>query len=152
MKPIGIKITAQINQSSEEICAAFLDTNRWAEFKGFSILPGIQKAHFENKTPELVGSRIKVLNSDGSSHLEEIIEWDVSHRIALRFQDFSAPLQHFATHFIEVWEFRQSTEGTVVSRSMVMYPKGLFGWLILVPISKLMKKAFELNLADTVRK
>ena len=123
MKPIEIRIAAHNHQSPEEICTAFIDTNRWADFKGYSILPGIEKAHFENKTPELVGSRIKIRNTDGSSHVEEIIEWDVRHRIALRFQEFSSPLRHFATHFIEVWEFRQSTEGTDVSRSMAMYPK-----------------------------
>jgi hypothetical protein len=29
---------------------------------------------------------------------------------------------------------------------MTMYPKGLLGWLILIPISSLMKKAFKENL------
>lgn len=149
MKPVEIKIVGHIQKTSPEICREILDTERWSEFKGYSILPGIKNAQFETKTPEVVGSRIKVQNTDGSSHIEEIIEWDVANRIALRFQEFNSSLQNLATHFIETWEFRESPYGTEASRIMTMYPKGLFGWLMLIPISKLMKKAFEENLRQT---
>jgi hypothetical protein len=146
MKPIEIKIVGHTQKSSQEICVEFLDTERWSEFEGYSILPGIENARFETRTPELVGSRIRVQNKDGSSHVEEIIEWDVVNKVALRFQEFNSPLQHLATHFVEAWEFRKSATGTEVSRIMTMHPKGMFGWLILIPISQLMKKAFEKNL------
>jgi hypothetical protein len=151
MKPIEVKIVGHIQKSSQAICTEILDTQRWSGFKGYSILPGIERAYFETKTPAWVGSRIKVQNTDGSTHVEEIIEWDVANRIALRFQEFSAPLEYLAACFIEAWEFRPSPEGTEVSRRMTLYPKGFFGWLMLIPISKLMKKALEKNLADTLR-
>lgn len=146
MKPIEIKVVGHIQKSSPEICTEILDTERWSEFEGYFILPGIKQAHFEVKPPEIVGSRIRVQNKDGSSHVEEIIEWDVDNRIALRFQEFKSPLKNLATHFIETWEFHKSADGTEVSRIMTMYPQGLFGWLLLIPISKLMQKAFEVNL------
>ncbi len=150
MKPVEVKIVGHIQKSSQEICKEILDTERWSEFKGYSILPGIKSAQFEVKTPEVVGSRIKVQNNDGSSHIEEIIEWDVANRIQLKFQEFNSPLKHLTTHFIETWEFRKSpTSGIEASRTMSMYPKGIFGWLMLIPISKLMKKAFEENLRQT---
>ncbi|MCB9109990.1 MAG: SRPBCC family protein [Anaerolineales bacterium] len=149
MKPIEIKIVGLIRKPSPEICQEILDTERWSEFKGYSILPGIKSAQFEVKTPQIIGSRIKVQNNDGSSHIEEIIEWDVSNRIALRFQEFDSPLRNLATHFIETWEFRKSSDGTEASRIMTMYPKGVLGWLMLIPISRLMKKAFEENLRQT---
>ena len=149
MKPIEIKIVGLIRKPSPEICQEILDTERWSEFKGYSILPGIKSAQFEVKTPQIIGSRIRVQNNDGSSHIEEIIEWDVSNRIALRFQEFDSPLRKLATHFIETWEFRKSSEGTEASRIMTMYPKGILGWLMLIPISRLMKKAFEENLRQT---
>lgn len=151
MKPIEVQITGQIRKSSQEICDAILDTQRWSEFQGYSILPGIKEAHFEIKTPTLVGSRIKVHNTDGSSHVEEIIEWDEEKRVVLKFQKFTPPLQHFATHFIETWEFHQpgngSLESTHVTRKMRMVPRSALGWLILVPISKLMQKSFEKDFA-----
>jgi hypothetical protein len=149
MKPIEIKIAGHIQKSSAEICAELLDTQRWSEFEGYSILPGIKNAHFEVRTPEIVGSRIKVQNTDGSAHVEEIMEWDVAHKIVLRFQEFDAPLKNLATHFIETWEFRKSSDGTDASRIMTLYPKGWLGWLMLMPISMLMKKAFEKNLRQT---
>ena len=149
MKPIEIKIVGLIRKPSPEICQEILDTERWSEFRGYSILPGIKSAQFEVKTPQIIGSRIKVQNNDGSSHIEEIIEWDVSNRIALRFQEFDSPLRNLATHFIETWEFRKSSEGTEASRIMTMYPKGVLGWLMLIPISRLMKKAFEENFRQT---
>ena len=152
MKPIEVKITGQVHKSSQEICTETLDTDRWSEFKGYAILPGIKEAHFESKTPEFIGSRIRVHNMDGSSHVEEIIQWDVDNGMALRFQEFSSPLlQRFASHFIETWEFRKSSGGTEVTRKMTMYPKGWSGWLILLPVSQLMKKAFEKNLAELSR-
>lgn len=149
MKPIEVSIAGVTHKSSQEICAEFLDTNRWSEFKGYGFLPGIEQAHFETKTPELIGSRIKVKNTDGSSHVEEIIEWDVLRRIAVRFEEFDSPLRNLATHFIEVWEFRSAIAGTEIMRSMTMYPKGIAGWLMLKPISRLMKKAFEKQLSET---
>lgn len=85
MKPIEIKIVGHIQKTSQEICTELLDTGRWSEFKGYSILPGIKNARYEVKTPGVIGSKIIVENNDGSSHVEEIIEWDVANRIALRF-------------------------------------------------------------------
>ena len=149
MKPIEIKITGHIQKTSLEICEGILDIERWSEFKGYSILPGITSAQFEVRTPEITGSKIKVKNTDGSSHVEEIIEWDVTRKIALRFQEFNSPLSSLATHFIETWEFHNSPNGTETSRRMAMYPKGVLGWLALIPISRLMKKAFEENLRQS---
>lgn len=149
MKTIEIKVVGHIQKSSPEICMQILDTDRWPEFEGYSILPGIKSAHFEVQTSEVVGSRIKVQNTDGSSHVEEIIEWDVANKIALRFQEFDSPLRNLASQFIETWEFRKSSDGTEATRTMTMYPKGVIGWLMLIPISRLMKRAFEKNLRQT---
>ena len=145
MQPIIISISAKSSQTPAEICAFFLDTKRWSEFKGSAFLPGIRAASFENQTPGLVGSRIRVHNTDGSSHVEEILEWDPEHRIMLRFQEFSLPLSRLATHFIETWEFNRSGRITHMRRSMAFYPQGLASWLLLLPIAGLMKKAFLNN-------
>ncbi len=151
MKPVEIKIVGRTPLSAQEICAQILDTERWPEFRGYAFLPGIAGATFEAKTPALTGSRIRVRNTDGSSHVEEIVEWDTASRIALRFQDFDSPLRRFATHFLEAWEFRETADGTEVTRTMTLYPKNALGRLMLVPISKLMKKALEKHLAETTR-
>ncbi len=143
MKPIEIKISGDIQKSPQEICSAILDTNRWTEFTGYSILPGIESAHFETKTQGIVGSRISVKNKDGSSHIEEIIEWDAPHQVAMKFQDFNGVVKNLASHFIETWSFQPSDNGTRATRMMAFYPKGIWAWLVLFPISRLMKTAFE---------
>jgi hypothetical protein len=151
MKPIEIRIIGVTRKSPQKLCVEFLDTERWSEFQGYAILPGIEHAYFETKTSGWVGSRINVQNKDGSSHIEEIIDWDMGNRVALRLQDFNSPLQHLATHFVETWEFSQSANGTEVARTMTMYPKSTLGWLMLLPISRLMKKAFEKHLVQLDR-
>lgn len=145
MKPIEIQVLGLVAKSPQDICAEFLKLERWSDFTGYSILPGIQSARFETQVPGWVGSRIRVQNTDGTSHVEEIIEWDLERRIALKFQDFTPPLRNLASHFIESWEFRTSPAGTEITRKMALYPKNRLGWLMLLPISRLMKKAFEQN-------
>jgi len=146
LNPIELTTNGFVNRTPNDICSILLDTNRWSEFEGYSILPGIEKAEFEKRTAEVVGSRIKVRNNDGSSHIEEIVEWDVNKKVVFKFQDFNSILKYFATHFIEEWNFVTKDEGTEIERNMKMYPKHVVGWLILKPVSKLMKKALEKNL------
>lgn len=150
MRPIEIKVIGELDKSPAEICSQVLDTSRWSEFTGYSILPGVKQAHFEVKTPMLVGSRIRVQNTDGSTHVEEIIEWDEARKLSLKFQEFSTPLLGaIASQFIESWEFAQRGEKTQAIRKMRMYPKNWLGWLVLLPISRLMQKAFEQSLAQS---
>ena len=66
------------------------------------------RAHeFERRTPEVVGTRIRVVGTDGSVHIEEIVEWEPARRMTLRMDGFSAPLGWFSTHFDEAWEVIQ---------------------------------------------
>jgi len=148
MNPIKIEVDSFVNLSPMDICSIILNTNEWNKFEGYSILPGIEKAEFEKRTDSIVGSRIKVTNRDGSTHIEEIIEWDENRKVAFKFQEFDSPLKNFASHFIEEWYFTVSGAGTTISRIMIMYPKNLYGSILLKPISLLMKKALKKNLAQ----
>lgn len=152
MKPIEIRVTARSPKSPRELCAEFLDTDRWTEFEGYLFLPGVRRAEVETRTPVMVGTRIRVQNTDGSAHLEEIIEWDAPRRIAVKFGEFQPPLSHLATHFIEAWDFRETGAGTHVVRTMRMYPKSVFGWLALRLVAILMKRAFEKQMRVMKRK
>lgn len=143
MKPIRILVQSLSQKSPEEICANMMDMSKWPEFEGYSILPGIESAAFDVQTPNWLGSRIRVKNKDGSEHVEEVTAWDPTRRVELRFQEFKSPLRRLASHFVETWEFTARPEGTLISRSMAMHPKGVFGWLVLRLISRLMRKAFE---------
>lgn len=123
-----------------------LDVSKWPDFAGYGPLPGIATAEFDPRTPEIVGSRIRVANRDGSSHVEEITEWNPSHRLQLRMHEFSAPLSRWATHFIETWEFRQNNGETSVVRSFDLHATSWATRPILWLIARLLKRAIARHL------
>jgi hypothetical protein len=64
---------------------------------------------------------------------------------------FTAPLASWAHHFLEEWHLRRTDAGTDVTRTISLFPKGLLGWLVLWPISLMMKQAFSKQLAELRR-
>ena len=99
-------------------------------------------------TPDNVGSRIRVTNTDGSSHLEEIVEWEPDHRIRLAMKEFSAPLSRLATGFEETWEFQRIDGGTVVTRSFRLHARSALARLPLWVISFFLKRAIARHLRE----
>ena len=76
MNPIEFEVKKTIKNSAKEICEKALDVETWSSFDGDGILPGIEKAEYEKRTKKMIGSLIRVKNSDGTEHLEEILEWE----------------------------------------------------------------------------
>ncbi len=99
----------------------FLKVENWDDFNGFLFLPGIKRAKFITQTKDLTGSIIKVENMDDSFHHETIIEWVVDKKIVIEFNQFSKPLSHLASHFIEVWEVRKVQDIEFLHRSFELY-------------------------------
>ena len=93
MQPIEVKISGFVAQTSQQICRQFLDISRWSEFEGYGFLPGVKSVQYQVTTPNMVGTKFRVINTDGSSHTEEIIEWDEERIIKLKFQDFDSALK-----------------------------------------------------------
>jgi hypothetical protein len=83
MKPITFTCEETMPLAPEDIAQQILDLTKWPEFHGYGPIPGIKVAEFEVQTPGIVGSRIRVTNGDGSSHVEEIVEWEPKHRLRL---------------------------------------------------------------------
>src|SRR5215471_10649873 len=115
MKPITFTCEATLPLAPEDLARQILDLTKWPDFHGYGPIPGIKGAEFDVQTPGIVGSRILVTNLDGSSHVEEIIEWQPDYRIRLHMQEFSAPLSRLATRFDERWAFRGTGNATHVT-------------------------------------
>jgi len=95
----------------------------------------------------MAGSRIRVKNSDGSEHCEEICEW--GERVVIRLGGFSPPLRHLAAHFLEEWEFDVTDENkTLVTRRFRLYPKSFLTRPALLLISVFFKKAVARHLDE----
>lgn len=146
--PIRFTCKNVLPDTPEEIAAHILELSNWPDFTGYGLLPGIKQAEFEIRTPEVVGTRIRATNCDGSSHTEEIIVWDLPRRLQLRMQDFSAPVSRIASHFNEFWEFAPANNGTQVTRTMELHAKSALTRPLLWLISKLLKRAIARHLCQ----
>jgi hypothetical protein len=146
MKPITFTCEATLPQKPEEIASQILDLSRWPDFNGYGPLPGIKQAEFETKTAEIVGTRIRVTNRDGSTHVEEIVEWQPTRRMRLHMSKFSPPVSRLATAFDETWQFEPDGDRTHVVRSFEMHPKSAMTRPLLWLISFLLKRAIARHL------
>ena len=148
MNPITFSCEETLPLAPAEIARQILDLTKWPDFHGFGPLPGIKVAVFEVHTPGIVGSRIRVTNQDGSSHIEEIVEWQPDHRLRLQMKDFSAPLSRLATEFEETWEFQRTANGTHVTRSFRLHAKSVLARLLLWMMSFCLKWAITRHLRE----
>ncbi len=148
MRPITFACHQTLSLAPEEIAEQILDLTKWPDFRGYGPLPGIKSAVFEAHTPEIIGSRIRVTNLDGSTHVEEIVEWQPDRRLRLRMGDFSPPLSHLATGFVETWEFQRDGNETKVVRSFELHARSMLTKPVLWLISFFLKRAIARHLSQ----
>ena len=146
MKPITFVCKATLPLAPEELANQILDVAKWPEFQGYGPIPGIKTAEFEIRTANIIGSRIRVTNQDGSTHVEEIVIWRPDQRLQLHMQNFSPPLSRLATGFVETWEFQRVGSGTKVLRSIAVNAKSIVAWPVLWLISFVLKRAIDRHL------
>jgi hypothetical protein len=148
MKPITFSCEETLALAPEEIARQILDLTKWPDFHGYGPIPGIKVAEFEVQTPGIVGSRIRVTNQDGSSHVEDIVAWEPNHRLRLEMKEFSAPLSRLATGFEETWEFKRTGNETHITRCFRLHPKSVLARLLLWMISFFLKWAIVRHLRE----
>lgn len=115
VRPVVFACSERIRLSPRELSERFTRVEEWHEFEGWGPIPGIARAQYEVRTPVMTGSRIRVLNRDGSSHVEEVVEWLPGERLRIRMDGFTRPLARVARAFTEEWRF-SSEAGTQVTR------------------------------------
>ena len=148
MKPITFACQETLSLAPKDIAEQILDVTKWPNFRGYGPIPGIKSAEFETRTPSVVASRILVTNLDGSSHVEEIVEWQPDRRLRLQMGNFSKPLSGLATGFVETWEFERVGNETKVTRSFEMNAKSALAKPVLWLISFFLKRAIARHLTD----
>jgi uncharacterized protein YndB with AHSA1/START domain len=146
MNSITFSCEETLAMPPEEVARQILDLDLWPGFEGYGPLPGIRAAEFEIRTAEVVGTRIRVTNTDGSSHVEEIVIWEPGRRIRLQMGGFSPPLSRLATGFDETFEFEPTGEQTRVVRRFELHPRSVIARPLLWLISLMLKKAITRHL------
>jgi hypothetical protein len=148
MKPITFACQETLPLAPQAIAQQILDVSKWPDFHGYGPIPGIKSAEFEVRTPNIVGSRIRVTNLDGSTHVEEIVEWQPEQRLQFRMGAFSGPLSRLATDFVETWEFQRERNETRVTRSFELNAKSPVTGPILCLISCFLNAAIARHLRE----
>lgn len=143
MAAVEFSCEATFSLTPREIAARILDLSNWPQFRGYWPIPGIKQATFEVRTPEVVGTRIRVVNTDGSRHVEEITVWDPEHHIQMQMTGFSPPLSYLATSFVENWRFRHVGDSTEVVRAFELNARKAWAKLPLRLIATFLKRAIE---------
>lgn len=80
MKPITFACHETLPLALEEIAEQILDVSKWPDFRGYRPIPGIKSAEFETRTPNVVGSRIRVAIDDESGTLVYLDLPEAGHR------------------------------------------------------------------------
>jgi hypothetical protein len=148
MKPITFACHETLPLAPKEIAEQILEVAKWPDFRGYGPIPGINSAEFETRTPNIIGTRIRVTNLDGSNHVEEIVQWQPDRRLQLQMGNFSKPLARLATSFVETWEFERVGGETRVVRSFELNPKSALAKPVLWFISFLLKRAIARHLTE----
>jgi hypothetical protein len=138
----------EVRLPAEVFFEKILDVERWPSFRGWGPIPGIRSARFRRRTPEGVGSEIEVVNADGSSHVEEVVEWRPPRSLVMRMAGFSPPLAGLASHFVETWSLAPSAGGTRVTRSFELHSNGWRGRLVLPLVAWLLGRASARHLRE----
>src|SRR4051812_11259609 len=86
MRPIRFSRTDTLALAPADTAGRILDLANWTAFTGYAVLPGSKAAVYEVRTPGVVGSRTRVTNTDGSSHVEEIVEWRPGRSLRLQIR------------------------------------------------------------------
>lgn len=148
MTPLSFACHETLPLAPEEIARQILDLSKWPEFHGCWPIPGIKTAEFEVHTPDIIGTRIRVTNRDGSTHIEEIRVWEPDRQLRLHMHEFSPPVSRLATGFDEAWEFEKLDNGTKVTRSFQLYPKSAMARLPLRLVAIFLKRAIGRHLRE----
>lgn len=148
MRPITFMCHARLPLAPQAIAVQILDVAKWPDFRGYGPIPGIKSAEFETRTPNVVGSRIRVSNLDGSSHVEEIVEWQPDRRLQLQMGNFSKPLSRVATAFVETWEFERVGNATKVTRTFELNAKSALTKPVLWFLSFFLERAIARHLTE----
>ena len=141
-----------MQESAQEICKKILDVSTWSDFDGHGLMTGIERAEYEKRTDEIIGSRIRVRNSDETEHVEEVLDWEPNKKLVMKIYDFPATLSFIATHFIEEWNFEDLGENeTLITRKFQLFPKSFLSRPLLGQLAGFFKTAVAKHLDEMAK-
>lgn len=142
---IKFSVNVETSLSPGELFDEFFRVENWHSFKGYGPVPGIHEVEMVGVAGSKIGTKFKVLNTDGSSHEETVVEFEANKNLVMKMDTFSKPLNRLASHFVEKWHVEVQGVKTHVERSFELYPKNLAGEVVLRIISLFLKRAVDIH-------
>jgi hypothetical protein len=122
----------------------------FGSFEGFGPIPGIRSATYVTHGPVGVGSRRRVLNTDGSEHSEEITHFEAPRRHNSRIFDIRPPFALIVRFLEDDWIFEDSGDRTRIQREFRIDARPL-ALPIAVLLLPLLRRAVRRDL-DNIRR
>lgn len=114
---LAITTSYQFSTTPEFLFDFTNDAANFSSFVGFGPIPGIRNARYETTGEAAVGSRRRVVKSDGTEHVEKIVELQRPVRHVSRITELSPPFSWLVRYGEDDWRFRPSHAGTLVQRT-----------------------------------
>ena len=92
------------------------DAANFTSFTGFGPVPGIREASYLTAGPPALGSRRRILKTDGSEHIEEIVAFERPVRHSSRITALTPPFSWLVTSGEDDWRFGEADGRTTVER------------------------------------
>lgn len=103
---LALRARHQFDVPPERLFDFTNDAANFVSFTGFGIVPGIRSARYETAEPPRLGSRRRILKTDGTEHLEEIIAFERPVLHVSRITALSPPLAWLVRSGEDAWRFR----------------------------------------------
>lgn len=105
----------------------------FASFRGWGPIPGIRAVDVDGSL-DAVGAALRVLNTDGSTHREEVREVTAPRRYAVRIHGLDSVFRHLVAYVDETWELEQRGEGTHVTRTFTFALRSVIALPVALPL------------------
>lgn len=129
--------------SPNAVIDRIFDPREWQTFRGWAMIPAVREVTISEFREDRVGTIFSVENTDGSTHLEIVVNHTPEQLLDMRMEGFSRPLGWFADYFLESWRFERRGESTQMQRIFELHARNGPGKLLLYPIAFCLKRAIQ---------
>lgn len=131
---LGFTVRQFFPVGRERLFAFTNDAENFTSFVGFGPVPGIRRATYETPGEPRLGSRRRILKTDGTAHVEEIVGFDPPLRHVSLITGLSPPFSWLVRSGEDDWKFEESGGGTVVERTFAFELTSILAALAAFPL------------------
>ena len=114
---LAISTAREFDRPADVVFDFTNDAANFTTFAGFGPIPGIRTATYETAGEPAAGSRRRMIKTDGTEHIEEIVRLERPSRHVSKITALSPPFSWLVKSGEDDWRFIASDKGTIVERT-----------------------------------